>query len=339
LRPPGNADDSCVLYTPVYARSPGTRYRIDLLLESLHDFNLYPRLIVDENENLLKQSYERFPSSLLSNRLAWDMIGRRIARNVSVYAPRIAIVMLDVSAGAAKFLHRRGTRTVVFVEDLTASYQDGIRANKRKAKQVMRILRDELTHSDLVATPSYVLSRVLTEEYGVNALTVPIGTKQYISLERAFERGSNVALHAGQIQDSRQAIALTRISRDLAKDNISVLAYEAGKYARFVSGVRWYSRASPEEAIPYVQEAFLGIVARFKPAFTLSSLYFHVGLLQPILAVGDGPWMEEAELLDASVVKDIGMMDSADVRKQASTARRLAVPDVHKSFVDALRKF
>ena len=338
LWPSQRPDNSCVVYTPVYAGSPGTRYRVDLLLESLNDFSFNPALIVDEKENVLKLLYERFSASLLSKKLIWDIIGRQIARNVSIHKPHVVIVMLDVTAGSAKYLHRQGIRTVVFVEDLTASYHDGIRANKDRAKQVMKILCDELAYSDLVATPSHVLSRLLAEEYGIETLTVPIGTKAYIPLDLARKREPNLALHAGQIHDSRQAMALMKTSQELAKHKIMTLAYRAGKYAHYVNGVRWYSYASPEEAVPYVQRAFLGIVARFRPAFTLSSLYYHMGLLQPILALGDGRWMEEAELLGVSMVKDVGKMNSADVQRQASAVSRLAIPEVHRPLVDALRK-
>ncbi len=331
-------DSSCVVYTPAYARSPGTQYRVDLLLESLHHFNFNPTLIVDEKETILKQLYERFPASLLSKKFTWDTIGRQIARKISIHKPRTAIVMLDVTAGSTKYLHRQGIRTVVFVEDLTASYHDGIRVNKERANRVMRVLCEELAYADLIATPSYMLSRMLAEEYGIETLTVPIGVKAYISPDVACKRGTNFALHAGQIHDIRQTIALMRMSQELAKHKIMILAHKAGKYARSVNGVTWYNYASPEEAVPYVGKAFLGIIAKFKPAFTLSSLYYHMGLLQPILAVGKGLWMEEAKLLGVSLVNDVGGICFADVQKQTSAAERLAIPDVHRPFVDALRK-
>lgn len=331
-------DSSCVVYTPAYARSPGTQYRIDLLLESLHRLNLNPALIVDEKETILKQLYERFSASLLAKKSTWDAIGRQISRKISIHKPRTAIVMLDVTAGSAKYLRRQGIKTVVFVEDLTASYHDGIRVNKERAKHVMRVLCEELTYAHLIVTPSYILSRILAEEYGIETLTVPIGAKAYISPDVACKRGTNFALHAGQIHDVRQAIALMKISQELAKHKITVLAHKVGRYVQSVNGITWYKYASPEEAVPYVGKAFLGIIARFKPAFTLSSLYYHMGLLQPILAVGNGLWIEEAELLGVGLVNDIGKIDLADVQKQTSAAERLAIPDVHRPFVDALRK-
>jgi hypothetical protein len=336
--PSESPDKPCVIYTPVYAGSPGTRYRVDLLLESLHNYGYDPKLIVDEKEDIFNQLYERFSTNLLSKRFIWSTIGRHIAGKVSTYKPPFAILMLDVCAGAAVHLHRRGVKTAVFVEDLTASYHYGIQAKKERAEQVMKILSNELAQSDLVVAPSHVLSRVLAYGYGIDAMTVPVGTKTYISLDMACKREPNLALHVGQIHDMKQADALTETSQRLAKQNIETLAHKAGKYAHLVKGVRWYSYASPQEAIPHVQKAFLGVVTRFRPAFTLSSLYYHTGLLQPILAVGEGSWIEEAELLGMSLVKETGGIGSDDLQKQANAASRLEIPRVHEPLAKALSK-
>jgi hypothetical protein len=331
-------DNSCVIYTPIYQKSPGTRYRLDLLLESFRRSNLHFRLVVDERESILKPLYEHFSANLLSKRLVWDSIGREIARRIAVYNPRVAIMLLDVTAGSAKYLQKLGVRTVVCVEDLTASYHDGIRANQERAKQVMEILCEELAYSDRIITPSHVLSGLLRERYGVQTLTVPIGVKAYVSEETAQSRERNYALHACQIHDNRQAEALTRISQELACHDITVLAHNAGKYAHFTKGVEWYRYSSPEEAVPHVLKAFAGIVTRFRPAFTLSSLYYHIGLLQPIVPVGEGSWIEEAKLLGASLVSDARETREEDVHTQAKAAARLSIPQVHRPLVDELKR-
>ncbi|MEM2093854.1 MAG: hypothetical protein QXI32_00985 [Candidatus Bathyarchaeia archaeon] len=309
-----------------------------MLVESLNSFGFNPILVIDEKENVLSRFYEHFSTYLLSKRITWNTIGHHIASKVAVYRPTVAMVFLDVCAGAAMHLHRQGVRTVTFVEDLTVTYHNSLRTDRRTARQIMEILSNELKYSELVVTPSYLLSKLLREEYGLEASTVPIGTKPYVTIEEAYYRKHDLALHVGQIHDRRQALILSRISQELSELKIDTLAHKAGKYMHLVKGVKWYRYGSPEEAIPYVKNAFLGIVARYRPAFTLSSLYYHIGLLQPILVSGEGPWMQEAQMLGIDMIKDKNEIDSISLRKQADAAERLAIPKVHKPLAEALSK-
>ena len=317
------------IYTPVYYSSLGTRYRVDLLAESLAAHGLEVRLVIGQREGILRGLYQKLAAKLLTKPGTWSWLGRMIAREVEAQRPDIAITVSDVTAGAARFLTEAGIRTIVSVEDFTSSYHRRLREDPRSALRVEGILREELGHAAAVITPAYSLSDALESELGVSSVTVPIGLHQNTTEAEAEARPHRWAIHARPVRGEREAHVLTELAGRLSERGVGTIALRAGPRAGAVRGVEWYRFESPGSAAAYGQKAFLGVIAEYRPAYTLSSLYFHASLLQPILALGDGPWTGEARRLQLPLVQSADQVTPGMIRGLSGSVAALRTPGVH----------
>ena len=86
-----------------------------------------------------------------------------------------------------------------------------------------------------------------------------------------------------------------------------------------------------------MKKAFTSIITEFRPAFTLSSLYYHTSLLQPIIPIGRGPWIIEARKLGIPLYNKFSKYDEKVIHKIYSSAKKLEIPYIHRELVEILK--
>lgn len=327
-----------VIYTPVYEKSPGTRYRVDMLCKSLSTTGSEVVVLHDPSEGLYARLYnQRLSAYSLTKKSVWGLVGSRIARRILALKPDLAILVTDVASSAAKELRRAGVEVIVSIEDLTVSYNQSISDRAALIRGLMGNVLDSLTFAKNAIAPSYVLAERMKVDYGVNCVTVPIGLEVQQSEEESLLRKNEKAVHARQISDLRQVVALNDLVFELAKRNIGLLALRFGKHLKEVKGVNWFWFEDPYRALKYVSGSSFGVVTQFRPSYTLSSLYFHTSLYQPIYALGEGPWRSEASRLGIRLCESIDVaLDPSSVHKQAVAASELSIPKIHSRLFELI---
>jgi len=291
----GSNHDGCpklkvAIYTAAYSKSPGTRYKVDMLRKALmgkHEVIL----ICDEDESILRQAYRHLGPSLLNWHLTWERIGKRIGSTILSSAPDAAVLITDVSASAIPFLKRKGVRMILSVEDLTPVW-----LKMSNPDPFYEQLRSFSRDADGIITVSEALREKL-QGIGIPSEVVPHGIeKLYVNEEEARRRRAKgvVILNSGQIvfEEERKAFE-NSVSRILQK--YPIMSYSFGKHnprlqAKFPQ-ITWYDYGSPEEAIPHLKACSVGLIIRFNTERP-TRLFYHASMLQPVVAIGDR-WVSE----------------------------------------------
>jgi len=325
-----------VIYTPTYWRSPGTQYRIDMLLESL-TANAFKTQLVVGRESALRALYRRLSSMLLDKRKVWDVVGKEISRSITRLKPDYAILIHDVTACASKYLEKENIKTVVSVEDLTTRYVPSIRKNAEKAKRINAILCECLQQAWKVITPSYTLTDHLSSMCGVEAVTVPVGLKPFVSYEEAINRPLPVKIaHTRWLKHPANYAEL--LSFIQARKDVTFLVHSIGSAKRIREpNVVKYRFDKPQEAIPYLSQAHYGLIVELSDHYTLSTFYYHMALLQPIIGKLNERLKTECSFLGVPIHNDIPGDYEKEVRILANHRVKHQIPLVHNELIKWLK--
>jgi hypothetical protein len=323
-----------ILYTPTYYASPGTQARVDLVKKSLEIAGHKTTLIIDR-ESQLQSIYHALGERLLTLETVWKVMGRLISRSICKQRPKAVILFIDISASAIPYLKKNGISTILSIEDLTPEYKN---YDFKASEKFYQILGKYADQADTIISSSYTLSKRL-KHIGLKVIPVPIGLESYISIEEALSRiYSPFILHAGRINLQRQIEVILNLA-----DKYRLMIHNTGELADKISHphVEKYRESTLEKAVLIARRANMGLIVEYRKAYTLSRLYFHLSLLQPIIAEGRGPWVEEANYLgiklhQLSAVEEIIENYERYVRKCAEAQEGLIIPNVHKQLLSLL---
>jgi hypothetical protein len=322
-----------VLFTPVYYSSPGTQMRVDLIKKSLELSGFKTKLIV-YGDHMVRRLYNLLGDVFLTKGIFWRLIGERIAKKIVDCNPDAVIMFTDVCACAIPFLTKRKIKVILSIEDLTPEYKG---YSPAEASKFYELLRDYSCEADLIITPSFALTQRL-KELGIAASTVLIGVEDVISLKDALKR-NRIILHAGQLDDIRKLDTIYLIA-----SNHKVMVHNVGRFSTKLKhpNIIKYRFRSPREALEFCKKASIGLVIEYRRAYTLSRLYYHIALLQPIIGQGEGPWISELNRLDiniypVSLLEEI--LDSYEklVSSLVNIRERLKIPNIHGKLINFLQ--
>lgn len=287
------------IYTPTYGGSPGTRYKVDMLLKALSGHH-EAILICDEDEGVLRQAYRLLGPSLLNWGSAWARIGRRIANRVMAVHPDAVVLVTDVTAGAIPILKALGVTTILSIEDLTPVW-----LRMGNPEPFYRQLASFSKGADGVITVSEPLRERL-QQLGIPSQVVPHGIERLqIDSDDACGRMRQgaVVLNAGQLVSEEERAAF-RASMAGILPRYRVMSYSFGRHSqrlrRDFPKVDWYNFDSPAEAARHLVSASVGLVIRYNTERP-TRMFYHASMLQPIVAIGDR-WVEEVTRESIGVV-------------------------------------
>jgi len=317
-----------VIYTPTYWKSPGTQYRIDMLMESLKLRGIDASLIVDR-EGVLRALYQRLSSILLDKKEVWDFIGKLIGLKVLRYKPDYVILVHDVTACATEYLDKVGVKAIVSVEDLTARYVSSIRKNPSKASAVNNILCQCLEQAWRIITPSYTLSSHINLMCGVKSFTVPVGLKPYIDFIDAVNRQPPIKIaHTRWLKHQANYAELLRFIR--ATRDALFLVHNIGLATHIKEpNVIKYRFDRPKEAASYLSQAHYGLVVELSDHYTLTAFYYHMALLQPIIGRLSNRLQREAQAMELPIYSTIPSDYERELKILTDIRERYKIPVVH----------
>ena len=326
---------STILYTPAYHTSPGTQSRVDLIRKSL-EMTGYKTVLITGRESPLQKIYHKIGERLLTKESVWKAIGKLISKPIIKQKPKNAILFIDISASAIPYLKKHNINTILSIEDLTPEYKN---YNPKASKKFYQILIKHAEQADAIITPSYTLSKRL-EHLSLKAIPVPIGLEPHVSLKEALVRPRPpTLLHAGQLNTQRQLKTLLSLA-----DKYKLLVHNFGKIVNKLNhpNIEKYRKPTAEEAIDTAKWAHLGLILEHRKAYTLSRLYFHTSLLQPIIAEGKGPWIEEAHYLGMKLhpleaIEKITKNYEQHVKECAQAQKKLSIQHIHKPLLNLLQ--
>jgi hypothetical protein len=311
----GSNHDGCpklkvAIYTPAYSKSPGTRYKVDMLRKAImrkHE----AILICDDNESILRQAYRHLGPSLLNWHSTWERIGKRIGSTILSAEPDAAVLITDISASAIPFLKRNGVRTILSIEDLTPVWLKMANPDSFYVQ-----LRSFSKDADGIITVSEALREKL-QRIGIPSEVVPHGIeKLYVNEEEACERRAKgvVILNSGQVEFEEERKAF-EISATKILEKYPIMSYSFGRHnpklqAKFPQ-ITWYNYSSPEEAVPHLKECSVGLMIRFNTERP-TRLFYHASMLQPIVAIGDSWTGEVSEKKLGIAASPEGSLEAVD---------------------------
>jgi len=298
------------IYAPAYSKSPGTRYKVDMLHQAImrkHE----AILICDENEGILRQAYRHLGPSLLNWHSTWERLGKRIGSTILSAEPDAAVLITDISASAIPFLKRNGVKTILSVEDLTPVW-----LKMANPDPFYEQLRSFSRDADGIIAVSEALREKL-QRIGIPSEVVPHGLeKLYVNEEEAYRRREKgvAILNSGQVEFEEERKAF-EISANKILQKYPIMSYSFGKHnpglqAKFPQ-ITWYDYSSPEEAIPHLKECSLGLMIRFNTERP-TRLFYHASMLQPIVAIGDRWVGEVSEKKLGIAVSPEGSLEAVD---------------------------
>jgi hypothetical protein len=288
-----------VIYAPTYQKSPGIRYRVDMMHEALSS-RFEVTTFIDRRESVLRSAYRLMGPTMLPHRWSWERTGERISGMISEEKPDAVILVTDVTAGAIPSLRKRGITTILSIEDLTPEWL-GL---KDKAP-VFKILESFSSQADGIIAVSESLKNRL-QSLGIRSEVVPPGIRSTsITPNEAVLRVSAkpALLNSGQIQFEEELDAFRKVASSAA-NSYGLMSYDFGRYAEKLKaefpGIAWYNFPSPEDAVPYLKRCPVGLIIRFR-AHCPTRLFYHASMLQPIIGIGDH-WTSEIESNSIGVV-------------------------------------
>ncbi|MDI9643823.1 MAG: hypothetical protein QFX35_01240 [Candidatus Verstraetearchaeota archaeon] len=296
-----------VVFTPTYHSSPGIRYRVDMMLEALRS-RYDVRILKGDQEKAFRGIYRILGPIIIGQKPVWDLIGRRIAKQVMQARPDAAILITDVTAGAARYLTSKGVATFLSIEDLTPEWLGGTPSDG-----YTRMLRSLTESTEGVIAVSQGLREKLLS-MGIDSCVVPPGLDKVVmseeeSLNRMIKGVSLVS--SGKLQFKEEEQAFLEVCRRI--DSIELWSYDQGRLAkrlkRRLRHVRWYSYPTLGDAIGELRQVPIGLLVRYR-ASCPTRIYLHASLLQPIIAIGDGWTGQVAHAGIGVVTKPEGVLES-----------------------------
>ena len=322
------------LYTPAYNSSPGSQARVDLIRKSL-EMAGHKTILIVGHEPQLQTAYHVLGRRLLRLEGTWKVMGKIISRAICKQRPKAAIMFLDVCASAIPYLKKCGISTILSIEDLTPEYKH---YDLKSSQKFYQILSKYAEQADAILSSSYTLSKRL-ERLGFKAIPTPIGLEPYVSLDEALVRlNPPLLLHAGQLNAEWKIRVLLFLA-----SNYKMIVHNFGKLADKLNhpNIEKYREPTVRKAADIVKRAHMGLILEKRRAYTLTRLYFHLSLLQPIIAEGYGPWIDEAiclglNLYPLNVIEEIIENYGKHVKECAEMQKKLAIPHVHKALLSLL---
>jgi hypothetical protein len=322
------------LYTPAYTSSPGSQARVDLIRKSL-EMAGHKTILIVGHEPQLQTAYHALGRRLLRLEATWKVMGKVISRAICKQRPNVAILFLDVCASAIPYLKKCGISTILSIEDLTPEYKH---YDLKSSQKFYQILSKYAEQADAILSSSYTLSKRL-ERLGLKAIPTPIGLEPYVSLDEALVRPTPpLLLHAGQLNAEWKIRVLLFLA-----SNYKIVVHNFGKLADKLNhpNIEKYREPTVRKAADIAKRAHIGLILEKRRAYTLTRLYFHLSLLQPIIAEGCGPWIEEAAFLGVklypmSMLEEIVADFGKYVKKYADIQKKIAIPQVHERFLALL---
>jgi len=301
------------IYTPTYYKSTGLQYRLSMLIKSLKENGYDVHLYVDEHETLVRGLYDRFAKYFLKYEYAWKFIGKYIAKKILNYGPNIVFLITDITASAIPLLKSAGINTVLFLEDLTV---DWLQITGKARERILKRLSKYVLQADLVVVPGNHFRKKICKELGINSIVCPPGLELRVTVEEALSRSLEKIsiLHARQIVHPIEAQLLELITiKNFSNDRYVLYALKAGRYHTKVRSrnVCWYYYPTLENAIKHVKKCHIGLIATPRVAPTFTSYWFHLSLLQPLIAVTNrqverGYWIPFKEFMKKpSVIEEV----------------------------------
>jgi len=326
---------STILYTPTYYTSPGTQARVNLIRKSL-EITGHKTTLITGRESQLQKIYHKIGERLLTKETTWKIIGRLISKPIIKQKPKNAILFIDVSASAIPYLKKHNINTILSIEDLTPEYKN---YDQEATQKFYQILTKHAEQANTIITPSYVLSERL-KQLSLKAITVPIGLEPHISPQEALARPHPpTILHTGQINTQKQIKTLLNLAK-----KYKLLVHNFGKLKDKLNhpNIEKYRKPTPEEAIDIVKQAHLGLILEHRKAYTLSRLYYHTSLLQPIIAEGEGLWIREAyrlgiKLRPLEAIEKMAENYEQHVKECAQAQKKLTIPHIHEPLLNLLQ--
>lgn len=325
---------SIVLYTPVYCESPGTQFRVDMIQRSL-EMSGYDTLIIRSKIPNMKKLYDTVGEELITLEAVWKAIGLFISRLIYKYKPETAILFLDVTASAIPFLKKFGIKTILSIEDLTPEY---MKYSSKASEKFYKLLIESADQADLVISPSYTLSQKL-KYMGLKNIPVLVGLEPYVSYEDAIARTyPPIILHTGRLNIQKQVDIIFNLA-----ERYKLLVHEFGKFANKLNhhNIIKYKTSTPEKAASLVKRAHAGLIIEYRDAYTLTRIYFHLAMLQPIIMYGKGSWIKEISFLGLNTfisneICKIFQNYESYVKIYFDIQKKLAVPNVHEPLLKEL---
>jgi ribose 5-phosphate isomerase RpiB len=244
-------------------------------------------LLIDEKETILRTFYHSLGFFMLKHEWAYKYAGKRIAKKIINNKPDVAILLMDVSAGAIPYLKEKGICVILSVEDLTAEW-----LNLENKEKVLSFLEKYAVLSDKVIVISNELQTKLAK-IGIKACVVPPGLEEiYVDFDYALDRlnGFESILHAGKLQFKEEVESFYRVVKQISEKYKLKSYFVDGKCYRFLKEqfpfIEWYNYPSAEVAATHVRDCFAGLIIRFK-THNPARLYYHASMLQPVIGVGD----------------------------------------------------
>jgi len=308
--------------------------RVDLIRKSL-ELSSFKTRLVTYGDSIIKKVYNPLGDKLLTKDAVWRLIGKKLADKIVSYNPDAVIMFTDVCASAIPFLAKRKIRVILSIEDLTPEYKE---YPLIKALKFYELLKSYSCEADLIITPSFALEERL-KKLGIVASTVPIGLENVLSPEMALKR-DRLILHAGQLDDTRKIRIIQLIT-----NNYKVMVHDIGRFSGKLDhpNVIKYRFNLLEKALEFCKKASVGLVIEYRRAYTLSRIYYHVALLQPIVGQGEGLWINEANRLGISIYS----IDSLEyifknyerfMAPLVGIRECLKIPAVHEKLIYFLKK-
>jgi len=308
--------------------------RVDLIRKSL-EFSSFKTRLVTYGDSIIKKVYNLLGDKLLTKDAFWRLIGKKLADRIVSYNPDAVIMFTDVCASAIPFLAKRKIRVILSIEDLTPEYKEYPHI---KALKFYELLKSYSCEADLIITPSFILEQRL-KKLGIVANTVPIGLENVLSPEEALKR-DRLILHAGQLDDIRKIDFIHSVA-----NNYKILVHDIGRFSSKLNNpnVIRYRFNSLERALEVCKKASVGLVIEYRKAYTLSRIYYHTALLQPIIGQGGGPWVNEVNKLGINIYSINSLEDIFNNYERLATLlanirELLAIPNVHEKLINFLRK-
>lgn len=321
-----------LIYTPTYWKSPGTQYRIDMLKESLSQAGI-DVFVKISRENILRNLYKIFSHYLLLNKKTWIIIGKKISTEIAKYRPTYAILVHDVTACASKYLEAMGIRTIISVEDLSARYNSKIYYNFKRRYYIINILCECLKNAWKIITPAYTLSSEISALCGVDVITVPIGLKPYVDFEMAVRRSFPIKIaHVRWLKNHYNFDELIKYIH--SNKNVIFFIHNIGLVKNInAPNIIKYRFKRPEEALDFLSRAHYGLIIEYGDFYTLSTFYYHLSLLQPMITKLSHKLQDEARLLGLPINSHIRNEYEKEVKYLLHLRDRFRIPIVHNQLL------
>lgn len=342
------------------------------------------------NSTMSRSLYYRIGDRLLQSKAVYNTLGviqyRRLMPAIKHYKERIRGIILftDVAAPLSMLLRKMvNAKIIASIEDISTHYiqdiksLDNIRSHARRNLDNKKSqLRDNFINqlcetlrkwTDHVITPARTLSDRINKDCSIKSITVPIGIDMYIDefdlinsiMKRSTDHYS--VLLAGQLFTPTELYkaAMLLFMLHTLHSRMYFYIFAKGRYnsllGKIIKNSHLYYYKDIDTSIRENIKKHIGLVVTTRRAYTLSRIYYHAMLAQPIILYDSyGQVRREAEYLKVAAIDVTKCIDSRDlacleekldnivenyyrlVKIQYENARRLLIPHVHRDLLKLL---